>query len=220
MELTRGALGASLTVLGLTVGCAPLVPTPGAGGPAAVPNAAIWVYGAHRWTPDEQETHLAHFATIARRLYLSVEDGPRLLVDEPDGARRLGELLDRATGHFRLAVDAMLLQDPSWVSDPVGAVERVARVVAFHAARRARGRPGFTGLHFDIEPHSDEAWACASAGERAATLRSLQEIFRRAGAAVRAGAPAPALMLSAALPWWLSTTSHSDATRGSRTWPS
>ena len=203
MQLTRGALGASLTVLGLTVGCAPLVPAPGAGAPAAGPDAAIWVYGAHRWTPDEQETHLAHFATIARRLYLSVEDGPRLLVDEPDGARRLGELLDRATGHFRLPVEAMLLQDPSGVSDPVGAVERVARVVAFHAGRRASGRPGFTGLHFDVEPHSDEAWACASAGERAATLRSLQEIFRRARAAARAGAPAPAPRLSAALPWWL-----------------
>jgi hypothetical protein len=207
VQLTRGALGASLTVLGLTVGCAPLVPAPGAGAPAAGPDAAIWVYGAHRWTPEEQETHLAHFATIARRLYLSVEDGPRLLVDEPDGARRLGELLDRATGHFRLAVEAMLLQDPSWVSDPVGAGERVARVVAFHAARRASGRPGFTGLHFDVEPHSDEAWACASAGERAATLRSLQEIFRRAGAAARAGAPAPSPMLSAALPWWLGSLS-------------
>jgi hypothetical protein len=119
VQLTRGALGASLTVLGRTVGCAPLVPAPGAGAPAAGPDAAIWVYGAHRWTPDERETHLAHFATIARRLYLSVEDGPHLLVDEPDGARRLGELLDRATGHFRLAVEAMLLQDPSWVSDPV-----------------------------------------------------------------------------------------------------
>jgi hypothetical protein len=97
----------------------------------------------------------------------------------------------------------MMLQDPSWVADPAGATARVTRVVAFHAARRARGLPGFAGLHFDIEPHSEEAWQCASAGERAATLRSLQEVFRRARAAVLAGAPAPTPTLSAALPWWL-----------------
>jgi hypothetical protein len=97
----------------------------------------------------------------------------------------------------------MLLQDPSWASDPVGSAERVRRVVAYHAARRARGRPGFAGLHFDIEPHSEEAWACATPAERAATLRSLHEVFRRARAVTHAGAPAPAPLLSAALPWWL-----------------
>ena len=74
LSLTPGALGASLTVLGLTVGCAPLVPGPGAGPRAHVPDAAIWVYGADRWTSEEQDAHLARFATIAQRLYLSVED--------------------------------------------------------------------------------------------------------------------------------------------------
>jgi hypothetical protein len=203
VQLAHGALGASLTVLGLAVGCAPVAPGPGAGAPAGIPDAAVWVYGAGRWAPGEQEAHLARLATMARRLYLSVEEGSRLLVDDPADARRLGELLNRAAGRFGLAVEAMLLQDPSWVSDPAGAVERIRRVVAFHAARRASGRPGFAGLHFDIEPHSTEAWPCASAGERAAALHGLQEIFRRARAAVRAGAPAPAPALSAALPWWL-----------------
>lgn len=203
MQLTPGALGASLSLVGLALGCAPLAPAPGARPRSTAPDAAIWVYGAHRWTSDEQEAQLARFATMAGRLYLSVEDGPRLLVDDPDGARRLGELLDRATGRFGLAVEAMLLQDPSWIADPAGAVERVTRVVAFHAARRASGRPGFAGLHFDVEPHSEEAWPCASAGERTATIRSLQEVFRRARAATRAGSPAPPPTLSAALPWWL-----------------
>jgi Carboxypeptidase regulatory-like domain len=203
VQLTPGALGASLTLVGLTLACTPLAPAPGARARSAALDAAIWVYGANRWTPDEQEAQLARFATIAGRLYLSVEDGPRLLVDDPEGARRLGELLDRAAGRFGLAVEAMLLQDPSWVADPAGAVERVTRVVAFHAARRAAGRPGFAGLHFDIEPHSEEAWPCASAEERTATIRSLQEVFRRARLATRAGSPAPPLTLSAALPWWL-----------------
>jgi hypothetical protein len=203
VQLAHGALRASLTLVGLALGCAPLGPVPGTGPAADIPDAAIWVYGANRWTPDEQDEHLARFAAIARRLYLSVEDGPRLLVDDPDGVRRLGALLDRAVGRFGLAVEAMLLQDPSWIADPAGAVERVARVVAFHAARRASGRSGFAGLHFDIEPHSEEAWQCASAGERTATLQSLQEVFRRARAVTRAGSPSPLPPLSAALPWWL-----------------
>jgi hypothetical protein len=195
VQLAPGALGATLTLLGLAL-CADARA-------AGTPDTAIWVYGAHRWTPDERDEHLGRFATLAQRLYLSVEDGPRLLVDDPDDARRLGDLLDRAAGRFGLTVEAMLLQDPSWAADPAGAIERVARVVAFHAARRASGLSGFAGLHFDIEPHSEEAWACASASERAVTYRSLLDVFRRAGAATRAGSPAPPPRLSAALPWWL-----------------
>ena len=201
MQLSSGALGASVTVLGFALGCAALAPVR-AGQPATGPDTAIWVYGAERWTAAEQDAHLARFATQARRLYLSVEAGPRLLVDDPEDARRLGELLDQATTRFGLAVEAMLLQDPSWVQNPAGATERVTRVVAFDAARQSSGRPGFAGLHFDIEPQSEEAWACASAGARAETLRQLQEVFRRARVATQAGAAAP-LPLSAALPWTL-----------------
>ena len=203
MQLIPGALGTSLMLAGLALACAPLAPASGVRARSTAADAAIWVYGANRWTPDEQEAQLAHFATIAGRLYLSVEDGPRLLVDDPDSARRLGEVLDRAAGRFGLEVEAMMLQDPSWVADPAGAVKRVTRVVAFHAARRAAGRPGFAGLHFDIEPHSEEGWLCASTEERTATIQSLQEVFRRARMATRAGSPAPPPTLSAALPWWL-----------------
>ncbi len=198
MRLGRGS---ALAVVGLALGCAPLAPS-GGGGPLNAREPALWVYGAQRWTPEERDAQLARFATFARRLYLSVEDGPRLLVDDPHGVR-LGEFLDRATGRFGLAVEAMLLQDPGWARDPAGATERVRRVVAFHAARRARGLPGFAGLHFDIEPHSEEVWACATPAERAATLLSLHEVFRRARATVHEGAPPPAPLLTAALPWWL-----------------
>ena len=204
VPLAHGALGASFTLLALgslALGCGRLAAPAGDAAPAA-PDTAMWVYGATGWTPAEWDQHLGRFAAMARRLYLSVEDGARLLVDDPDG-RWLGELLDRATGRYGLAVEAMLLQDPGWTRDPAGAAERVARVVAFDAARRARGRPGFAGLHFDIEPHSEESWACASAAERAATLGSLHEVFRRARAAARAGQAARPLPLSAALPWWL-----------------
>jgi hypothetical protein len=201
VPLTTGALGALLTLLGLAVACAPLPPSSGGTG-ADARGAAVWVYGAERWTAEERDAQLARFAAFASRLYLSVEDGPRLLVDGPDGGR-LGELLDRATGRYGLEVEAMLLQDPGWAGDPAGAAERVRRVVQYHAARRTRGQVGFAGLHFDIEPHSDEAWACATPAERAVALASLHEVFRRARAAVDAGAPAPAPRLTAALPWWL-----------------
>jgi hypothetical protein len=196
---TSGALGLSLALLGLAAACAPLAP-PGA--PPESRGAAIWVYGAQRWTPEERDAELARLATFARRLSLSIEDGPRLLVDGPDGGR-LGELLDRATGRFGLEVEAMLLQDPGWALDPAGATERVRRVVQYHAGRRARGQAGFAGLHFDIEPHSEATWACATPAEREATLRSLHEVFRRARVAVREGAAAPTPLLTAALPWWL-----------------
>jgi hypothetical protein len=195
----HGAVGASLALLGLAVGCAPLA-GPDSRASLDARDTAMWVYGAQRWTPEERDAQLARFATLARRLYLSVEDGARLLVDDPDGAR-LGVLLDRAAARG-LAVEAMLLQDPSWVNDPAGATDRVRRVVAFHAARRRSGLTGFAGLHFDIEPHSEESWACATPAERAATLRSLHEVFRRARAVTHEGAPPPPL-LTAALPWWL-----------------
>jgi hypothetical protein len=57
------------------------------------------------------------------------------------------------------------------VENPAGAIERVTRVVAFHAARQPKGQPGFAGLHFDIEPQSEETWPCAPTRERAETLR-------------------------------------------------
>src|SRR3972149_2671126 len=63
----------------------------------------------------------------------------------------------------------MPLQDPAWTSDPDGAIRRAGRVLAFHAARRAAGRPGFTGLHFDVEPHTEEARLCAEAPARRET---------------------------------------------------
>jgi hypothetical protein len=201
VPLTPSALGVSLALAGLALGCAPLGPSPDRARSAGR-DVAMWVYGARRWTPAEQDAELARVSALARRLYLSIEDGPRLLVDEPDGAR-LGELLDRATGRYGLDVEAMLLQDPGWAGDPAGASERVRRVVAFHTARRASGRAGFAGLHFDIEPHSEEAWACATPAERAATLAQLHEVFRQARAATEAGSAPPRPILSAALPWWL-----------------
>lgn len=167
------------------------------------PDVAVWVYGAHRWSDVQLAAELSRLPGEAQRLYLSVEDGPRLLVDDPRDAARLAQILDATHDRFGLVVEAMLLQDPSWAFDPEGSATRAERVVAFHAARRALGRPGFAGLHFDIEPHTEEAWACGSAEERRGIVRALQGTFARIAQRVRRLERGAELHLTAALPWWL-----------------
>src|ERR1700730_8515743 len=81
---------------------------------SARPDVAVWVYGAHQWAPGDVETKLSHLPGGARHLFLSVEEGPRLILDDPVNARRIADLLDRAGDKLGLTVDAMLLQDPAW----------------------------------------------------------------------------------------------------------
>jgi len=149
--------------------------------------------------------HLARRPARAGRLYLSVEAGSRLLVDDPADADRIGAVLD-AAACLGLQVEAMVLQDPGWLKDSEGAAVRAARVIAFDRARRAAGRPGFIGLHFDIEPHTEEEWVCGNATARRDMLRRLRDVFGRIARA-RDEVGAPRLMLSAALPWWLGSLS-------------
>ena len=168
-------------------------------------DVAVWVYGAQAWSDSEAIRHLARRPARAGRLYLSVETGSRLLVDDPADAARIGAALD-AAACLGLQVEAMLLQDPGWLKDSEGAAVRAARVIAFDRARRAAGRPGFIGLHFDIEPHTEEEWVCGDATARRDMLRRLHDVFGRIARA-RDEAGAPRLMLSAALPWWLGSLS-------------
>ena len=174
-------------------------------GDARTPHVATWVYDAHLWAPARVESELARVPGGARRLYVSVESGRRLVLDDPAAAARIGQLLDVAHGRG-LDVEAMLLQDPEWAADADGAVRRIERALAFHAGRRAAGRPAFAGLHFDIEPHTEEAWQCADAGGRAEIVRGLQRVF--AAVARRVAAEGGGLRLSAALPWWLGPLSE------------
>jgi hypothetical protein len=85
-------------------------------------------------------------------------------------------------------------------------VRRVERALAFHTGRRAAGRPGFAGLHLDIEPHTEEPWQCADVPARAEMVRGLQRVF--GAVARRIAAEGSGLRLSAALPWWLGPLSE------------
>jgi Carboxypeptidase regulatory-like domain len=175
-----------------------------------------WVYGAHRWRPATVEARLAHLPGAARHLFLSVEDGRRLIMDDPADGERLADLLDLAEGRLGLTVDAMLLQDPSWASDPEGAIARVARAVTFQRAVSAAGRHGFRGLHFDIEPFSTEEWGCGAAGDRRVIVRRLQAVFARIRHVVQASGMD--LRLSAALPWWVVSRSAELPDAAPRAW--
>ncbi len=175
-------------------------------------GTAVWVYGAHRWHPSTMQARLAQLPGAARRLYLSVEDGRRLITDDPGDAGRLADLLDLAEGRLGLTVDAMLLQDPSWASDPEGATARVLRVVAFQRAMQAGGRHGFRGLHFDIEPFSTDEWDCAGTSDRRTMMHGLQTVFAGIRHAVETSGTD--LLLSAALPWWV-ISHRTDGTEAS-----
>jgi hypothetical protein len=204
----------------VVVGLCALAGTAGEGAAGApVPGqTAVWLYGAHRWHPDEVGTHLARLPVAAQRVYLSVEDGPRLVLDDPGDRGRVASVLDRAAETFGIEVDAMLLQDPAWVGDPEGALARTARVLAFDAARRAEGRRGFAGLHFDAEPQTEPAWICAEGPERGAMVRGLQALYARI-ARLAARPPAEGrLRLSAALPWWLGPLSVEVPQAAPRAW--
>jgi hypothetical protein len=169
------------------------------------PHVAAWVYDTHLWPPARMDAELARLPGDARRLYVSVESGHRLVLEDAAATARLGHLLDVAHGRG-LEVEAMLLQGPEWAGDAEGAVRRIERALAFHAGRRGAGRPGFSGIHLDVEPHTEEAWQCADAAGRAAIVRGLQRVF--AAVARRVAAEAGGLRVSAALPWWLGPLSE------------
>jgi hypothetical protein len=207
--IRRVALGARLLI-----GCVALGPAllTGCVAPGGAPSThavsspagsdvAIWVYGAQSWSAGESAAQLARLPGGARRLYMSVEQGPGLVVDDPSGSARLADVLAVA-GRAGLRVEAMLLQDPSWIDRPDDAAARVARTIAFDRAQRAAGGTGLAGLHFDIEPHAQEAWVCGDLAARRDMIHRLQTVFARI-ARVRDEAGAPRLPLSAALPWWL-----------------
>jgi hypothetical protein len=177
----------------------------------------VWVYGAERWAGDQIAIELSHLPAGARRVYLSVEDGPRFLLDDPAAAARLSDVLDMAGTRFGLAVEAMLLQDTGWIADVRGAERRVSAVLRFDESRRRAGRPGFDGLHFDVEPYSDETWTCGSEGERAAIVDRLHTLFDHLAAITRQSAASP-MRITAAFPWWIGAMSGRMPRMAPRAW--
>lgn len=180
-------------------------------------DVAVWVYGAERWVGDQIAIELSRLPAGARRVYLSVEDGPRFLLDDPAAAARLSDVLDMAGTRFGLAVEAMLLQDTHWIADVQGAERRVSAVLRFDESRRRAGRPGFDGLHFDVEPYTDEAWTCGSEAERAAIVGRLHTLFDHIAVITRQSAAGP-MRITAAFPWWIGAMSGRMPRMAPRAW--
>ncbi|HYE93322.1 MAG TPA: carboxypeptidase-like regulatory domain-containing protein [Terriglobales bacterium] len=177
----------------------------GAAAAAPAPDIAVWIYGAERWAAERIAAELSRLPAGTRRVYLSVEAGARVLLDDPATAARLGEILDVA--HARgLSVEAMALQDPRWIADVPGAERRVRAVLAFNEARRLRGAPGFDGLHFDVEPQTDEAWTCGAGAARAAIVARWHALFDRLARVIRTSVGA-SFRITASFPWWIGATS-------------
>jgi hypothetical protein len=99
-------------------------------------DVAVWVYGAERWASDQISIELSHLPAGARRVYLSVEDGPGFLLDDPAATARLSDVLDIAGTRFGLAVEAMLLQGIRWIDDVQGAERARLQGAPDQVARR------------------------------------------------------------------------------------
>jgi hypothetical protein len=180
-------------------------------------DVAVWVYGAESWASDQIAIELSRLPAGARRVYLSVEDGPRFLLDDPAVVARLSDVLDMAGTRFGLAVEAMLLQDVRWIADVQGAERRVSAVLRLDESRRRAGRPGFDGLHFDVEPYTHETWTCGSDGERAAIVGRLHTLFEHLAALTRRSAASP-MRITAAFPWWIGAVSGRMPRMAPRAW--
>ena len=208
MKRVLAALGLTAVTLGLGVApSASVQPV----------DVAVWVYGAERWADDQIAVELSRLPAGARRLYLSVEEGPRFLLDDPAATAHLSDILDVAGPRFGLAVEAMMLQDTHWISDVPGAERRVSAVLRFNESRRQAGRAAFDGLHFDIEPYTDEAWTCGSEPARAAIVDRLQALFGHLAAVTRQSAAGP-MRVTAAFPWWIGAMSGRMPPMAPRAW--
>jgi len=133
-----------------------------------------------------------------RRAIVSVESGQICLLQDATAAPRLARFFAEAAS-AGIHTEALILQDPSWALDPVGAQARLRSVIDFE--RRYKG--SLDTVQIDVEVYTapklfspNEAW-----GRYGALLAALRDELNQDGSRLR---------LNAALPWWLSTISPSE----------
>ncbi|HYM06103.1 MAG TPA: hypothetical protein VEU11_06045 [Terriglobales bacterium] len=133
-----------------------------------------------------------------RRAIVSVESGPAFLLEDAVEAPRLARFFAEAASDG-IHIEALILQDPSWVLDPAGARVRLRSVIDFE--RRYKG--SLDAVQIDVEVYTapklfspNEAW-----GRYGALLAALRDELKQDGSRLR---------LNAALPWWLNTISPSE----------
>ena len=173
-------------------------------------DLGVWVYDFPRWSETPWEAKAVTLPPGTRHLYASVEDGSNFLLQEQfraEGLQRLVAVLRERSG---ILTHALILQDTRWLDDVEGAQARVARVVALNRFYPERA---FAGVQIDVQPQTLDDWECGGVTERRTLMQKLQALFRRLASALPGPEPAVAkggsgrLQLSAALPWWIGSSS-------------
>jgi hypothetical protein len=162
-------------------------------GQAAAAERSVYFYGIHQVSEAHWMEHLSLWRSEGiGRVIVSLESGPRFLLDDRAEAQRLADLFSLACARG-IRIEGLILQDPSWALRPNDARLRLRTVAEF-----ARRHPGtIDAVQIDVEVYTEPTIFGQGGGWSrfalmVAALRA--ELTRHPGV----------LQLKAAMPWWFS----------------
>jgi len=160
-------------------------------GQTVAAERSIYFYGVHEVTEARWLEHLKLWRSEGiGRVIVSLEAGPKFLLEDLSEAQKLADLFSLACAHG-IRIEGLILQDPSWALQPNDARLRLRTVAEF-----ARRHPGtIDAVQIDVEVYTEpeifgqgEAWSRFAI--MVAALRG--ELTSRPGV----------LRLEAAMSWW------------------
>lgn len=174
-----------------------------AGAAYAAPRSAYY-YNIHKTSDAEWGDRLRQWRSAGiSQVSVSLEAGPKFLLHDPSGARRLAEMFATAV-ESGVAIEALILQDPSWAFRPDAARARLVEVLDF-----AREYPGvLESVQIDVEVYTLPEFPGGAGAWKdfvALVLALRQEIDNRCAL----------LRFRAAVPWWLVHEMTNDELRQS-----
>lgn len=161
-------------------------------GSAAARERSVYLYGIDKISRADWDSQIAKWqAEGMQRAIVSLETGPRLLLENQAESDRLKEYFSAAVAKG-MRIEGLILQDPSWALKPTAACKRLDLVLKF-----ADMYPGLIDqVQIDVEVYTapdifrgNDPWTRFR--DLATALRS--EIDRSH----------TAVQLDAASPWWL-----------------
>jgi hypothetical protein len=160
-------------------------------GQAAAAERSVYFYGIHQVTEARWQEHLSLWRSEGvGRVIVSLESGPRFLLDDRAEAQKLADLFSLACARG-IRIEGLILQDPSWALKPNDARLRLRTVSEF-----ARRHPGtIDAVQIDVEVYTEPA--IFGQGEGWSRFASMVAALR-AELTMHPGG----LRLEAAMPWW------------------
>lgn len=161
-------------------------------GSAAARERSVYLYGIETISRSDWSRQIGKWqAEGIQRAIVSLEAGPRFLLENQPGSDRLREYFTAAVANG-IRIEGLILQDPSWALKPAAACKRLDLVLKF-----AHLHPGLIDqVQIDVEVYTapdifagHDPWSRFR--DLATALRS--EIDRSHSA----------VQLDAASPWWL-----------------